>query len=184
MSYDQDVFINQFPLVKLFIYHLIYSRVVRDSYVESQLQNEFWSLTIDAHLLRATINWCMVFGSDSNSTHWKRLVKPSKKNLAQSFRDGLFETTGLDKEHWHQYWKSMTEFRNKYAAHRELEKFSDPVPDFDTALTVAYHYDRWVRKIISPDKCEEPPLERFATSLKQAVTPLVNKLLIVTKAPI
>ncbi len=183
MPYDQGVFKNQFPLVKFFIYHLIYSQVVRDSYRESQLQNEFWTLTIDAHLLRATINWCMVFGSENEPTHWTRLVKQSE-SLARAFRAELFETTGLDKEHWHQYWKSMTKFRNKYAAHRELEKFFDPVPNFDTALAVAYHYDRWVRNIISPDICDEPSLERFATSLQHSVSPLVNKLLEVTKEPL
>jgi hypothetical protein len=183
MSYDLGVFINQFPLVKFFIYHLIYSRVVRDSYRESQLQNEFWTLTIDAHLLRATINWCMVFGSESEPTHWKRLTEQSESH-AQSFRDGLFRETGLSEAGWQEYWSDMKKFRDKWVVHRELEKFLDPVPEFDTALTVAYHYDRWVRKIISPAKCEEPPFEQFAMSLKQSVIPLINKLLIVTKEPI
>ena len=137
-------------------------------------------LTIDAHLLRATIDWCMVFGSDkSNPTHWKRLSITESKVLYQSFREGLFNATGLDRDTWQKYWESMTDFRNKYVAHRELE-FASPVPNFDTALAVAYYYDNWVRRIISHDTFAEPTLESFAISLQRSVVPLVAKLLEVT----
>jgi hypothetical protein len=149
MPYDQKVFVIQFPIVKWFVAHLTYYRTLSNGYKEHGLQNEFWTMTTDAHLIRATMHWCMVFGSDSNPTHWKRLVMQSER-LAKSFRAGLFETTGLDRKYWQQYWKSMTKFRDKYAAHRELKEFADPVPNFDTALAVACHYDRWVRNIISP----------------------------------
>jgi hypothetical protein len=133
MHYDRNVFMTQFEIVKMFIYHLTYYRTLRSGYEEYRLQNEFWTLTIDAHLLRAAINWCMVFGSDNNQTHWKRLVKRSKSRV-RSFREGLFQETGMDEERWKQYWESMTTFRNKWAAHRELREFTDRVPIFDTAL--------------------------------------------------
>ncbi len=181
MQYEPQVFMNQFPIVKWFVYHLTYYRALWKGYKESRLQNEFWALTIDAHLLRAAINWCMVFGSDtSNPTHWKHLSITESPALYQSFRDGLFQETGLDEESWQEYWRSMTDFRNKYAVHREFE-FTGLVPNFDTALAVAYHYDRWVRKVISPDTFEEPPLEQFALSLQRSVAPLVSKLFQVTR---
>jgi hypothetical protein len=127
---DLDVLKHQFPIVKLFIYHLIYARIVRESYRTSQIQNEFWSLTSDAHLLRAVNYWCMVFGKDNEATHWKCLVKKSKDDV-RAFREGLFRETGLDEDGWRDYWTGITTFRDKYAAHRELEPFTDPVPDFD-----------------------------------------------------
>jgi hypothetical protein len=171
MHYDQDVFKNQFPIVKRFVYHVIYYRTISNGYQEHQLQNEFWTLTIDAHLFAATMNWCMVFGSDGcNPTHWKRLSKEQSKGLTQSFRDGLFQELDLDKAAWDKYRNSFKDFRDNFVAHRELN-FSRPVPYFDTALDVACYYDNWVRKIISPKKiisphnCEEPPLEKFAMSL-------------------
>jgi hypothetical protein len=180
MNYEQPVFIHQFPIVKWFIYHLTYYRVLSMGYKEHQLRNEFWTLTIDAHLLRATINWCMVFGSDqSNPTHWKRLTSAKPLAHYQSFYAGFFRETGFDQNRWSQYWESMTDFRNKYAVHRELE-FKNPVPDFDPALAVAYYYDNWVRRVISPDRLEEPPLKPFALSLQKSVAPLVEKLLEVT----
>lgn len=180
MNYEPEVFRNQFPIVKWFVYHLTYYRALSKGYREHRLQNEFWTLTIDAHLLRGTIDWCMVFGSDkSNPTHWKQLAITESKALHRSFREGLFKATDLDRYTWKQYWKSMTDFRNKYAAHRELE-FASPVPNFDTALAVAYYYDNWVRRVISPDAFAEPTLESFALSLQKSVVPLVERLLDVT----
>jgi hypothetical protein len=68
---DLDVLKHQFPIVKLFIFHLIYARIVRESYQTSQFQNEFWSLTSDANLLRAVNYWCMVFGKDNEATSYR-----------------------------------------------------------------------------------------------------------------
>ena len=181
MNYEPEVFRNQFPIVKWFVYHVTYYRGLSKGYRERRLQNEFWTLTIDAHLLRATIDWCMVFGSDkSNPTHWKRLSNTESETFKQSFREGLFKATGLDRDKWQQYWESMVDFRNRYAAHRELE-FTSPVPNFDTALAVAYYYDDWVRRLISPDTFAEPTLESFAISLQKSVVPLMERLLEVTR---
>ncbi len=177
MDFEHKVFRNQFPIVKFFVYHLIYHRVLLRGYQEHQLQNEFWKLTIDAHLLRAVTNWCMVFGSDkSEPTHWKQLSISDPKALYKSIREGLFEATDLKQHIWRQYWKSVVDFRNKFAVHRELE-FSSPVPKLDMALTVAYYYDTWVRGIISPALLDEPPLESFAKTLRDSMVPVVEKLL-------
>jgi len=172
MNYDEAVLATQFPIVKYFI---VFSRVARQSYQESQLKDEFWTLTIDAHLLRATINWCMVLGKDNEPTHWKRLVRHSEAEI-KSFREGLFRTAGLDDQAWSNYWTSMTSFRDKFAAHRELEPYSDPVPDFDTALKVSYHYDNWLRNSIAIGIWDEPPLKQFTENLKKTAAPLINKL--------
>lgn len=180
MNYDPEVFRNQFSIAKRFVYHLIYYRALTEGRKDHCLQNEFWALTIDAHLLRATINWCMVFGSHkSNPTHLKRLSITDSEALYQNFIDGLFNATGLDRNRWQNYWKDMTDFRNKYAAHRELQ-FASPVPNFDTALVVAYYYDNWVRRVISPHTFAEPALDSFALSLQLSVAPLMRKLFAVS----
>lgn len=172
---------SQFPIVKQFIYHITYYRALHRTYQESKLQNEFWTLTIDAHLLQATIQWCMVFDSDGcNPTHWKNLTQGQSNVLHKSFRDGLFQQTGLDEETWSQYWEEIVDFRNNYAAHRALE-FSKPVPSFENALKVAYYYDNWIRKVIWPDTFDEPSLEVFASDLDILATPLVNRLIEVTR---
>lgn len=181
MNYDSEVFINQFPIVKRFVYHLVYYRTLWAAYRKHELQYEFWTHTIDAPLLQAAIYWCMVFGSHGcNPTHWKHLSKAQSDELQQSFRDGLPQHTEIDWHQWEQHWKKMTAFRSKYASHRELNLVK-PVPNFDIALKVAYYYDHWIRELISLDTFDEPLLEETADRLREAVAPLVNDLLDHTK---
>lgn len=181
MGYNPDVFIEQFPLVKRFLYHLLYYRTLHEAYIRNQLQSEFWTHTIDAHLLQALINWCMVFGSDGcNPTHWKKLSLTQSHELQEGFRKGLIEHTGIKWTEWEEYWKRMTAFRDKYAAHRELD-FSAPVPNFDLALKVAYYFDDWIRWIISPDSFEEPSLRESEERISKTFASLADKLLKITK---
>ena len=181
MEYKSEVFENQYHLVKRFVYHLVYYRALLNEYRISKLQDEFWTLTIDADLLRATINWCMVFGSDkSNPTHWKMLSATDSEKLLRSFRTGLLKKTGLSSLELRRYWKSVVDFRNKYAAHHDW-KFKEPIPHFDIALAVAFYYDEWIRKIISPVIFDEPPLRQFADSLGRSIAPLAKEVLRVTK---
>lgn len=181
MNYRLDVFTQQFPIVKRFVYHLIYYRELWAAYHRLQFKSEFWTHTIDAHLLQAAIYWCMIFGSHGcNPIHWKHLSEKESEELQASFRKGLSSQTGLTKEQWQQYWNDITDFRNRYAAHRELD-FAKPVPDFTTALEIAFYYDHWIREVISPDFFEEPMLEETAQALRKSVAPLINQLLEHTK---
>lgn len=120
MNYNSDVFEEQFPLVKRFVHHLTNYRALHAAYVEYRIQSEFWTHTI-AHILQATINWCMVFGSDTrNPTHWKKLLQTQLDALQARFRNGL-NKEGIAETEWKKCWEEMTTFRNKYAAHRELD---------------------------------------------------------------
>ena len=181
MEYDESVFTQQFPLVKRFVYHLAYYRLLIAAYNRFQLRCEFWTHTIDAHILQAAIQWCKVFGSEGcNPTHWKMLSKGESKAFQQSFRQGLLTETDFSSlQEWKQYWSAVNAFRNRYAAHSELE-FREPVPDFGPALQVSFFYDRWVRRVISPDSFAEPPLEETAEALKFTVRPLICQLIKLT----
>jgi len=176
MRYDPSVLRIQVPLSKWFIYHLIYHRVISLAYKARQMQNEFCTLTSDAHLLNAAVYWCMVFGTDSNTTHWKQLLPGKSHAAVQSFRQGLLEKLSISEDSWRQYWESMKDFRDKYAAHREL-RFTSPIPNLDIALDVVFYYDQWVRTLIFPDTIEEPSLKSFAQSLQKSTVPFIAKLM-------
>jgi len=181
MDYKPEVFVEQFPVVKRFVYHLIYYRKLKAACDRVELQSEFWTHTIDAHLLQAAIHWCMVFGSHGcNATHWMKLSSSDSEKLEQSFRNGLSKHTGLSAEEWRKCWDAMKDFRDNCAAHRKLN-FCEPVPVFTSALKVAYYYDHWIREIISPDFFDEPPLEKSAEALSESVTPLIDHLVEDTK---
>lgn len=172
MEYNVDIFCEQFPIVKRFLYHLTCFRELHLTYQDHNLRSEFWTHTIDAHLLQAAILWCMVFGSHGcNPTHWKKLCDQDLEKLQDSFRKGLFKDTELTQEKWDAYWKDMNDFRGGYAAHRELN-YSKPVPQFKTAEEVAYFYDEWLRKVIEPDVFEEPPLKESVLVMQKEIKPL------------
>ena len=181
MEYDVDIFCEQFPIVKTFLYHLTCYRELHRAYQDLGLRSEFWTHTIDAHLLQACILWCMVFGSHGcNPTHWKKLCNQDRENLENSFRKGLFEHIELTQEKWDEYWKDINNFRGGYAAHRELN-YSKPVPEFKTAEAVAYYYDEWIRELINPDIFEEPPLKKSVSLMQKRIRPLVMLYLSETK---
>ncbi len=181
MEYNVDIFREQFPIVKTFLYHLTCYRELHRTYQDLNLKSEFWTHTIDAHLLQASILWCIVFGSDGcNPTHWKKLCDQDRENLEDSFRKGLFENTELTQKTWDDYWKDMNDFRGGFAAHRELN-YSKPVPLFKTAEEVAYFYDDWIREIIKPDIFEEPPLKESVSLMQKKIRPLVMLYLSETK---
>ena len=69
MRYEPEVFVRQFPLVKQFVHHLIYYRELVRVYRDLHLKSAFWTATIDAHLSRASLLWCMVFGSEGSNQY-------------------------------------------------------------------------------------------------------------------
>ena len=112
--------------------------------MNGQLRDAFWTLTIDAHLLRAAINWCMVFGSDKHEpTHWKMLAIANLGKLKKASTMGFLKRPVLMKRAGRNIRTKVTYFRNKFAVHRELAPETEPLPNFDGALQVAFYFDRW-----------------------------------------
>jgi len=164
-GYSSEIFIRQFPIVRAFVYHLTYYRCLNKGYDKCGFDSEFWTHTIDAHLLQASINWCKVFGSDrQNDIHWVKLNNNKHGELNLKFLLGLKTSCGIDLEEWKSYRKVIINFRNKFVAHTDL-LFAAPVPSFDMALQVAFYYDIWIREIISPDYLAEGSLTLFSENL-------------------
>src|SRR5579872_1185766 len=135
MQYDVKVFSNQYPSVHSFALHLICFRVLKEQCQTYGLEHDpFWVMTINAHVLRAAILWCNVFGSyETSDLHWKKLSIQNSANVETSFREGVLKATKLDWAAWNVYWREFTDFRNQYAAHGDLD-FRGKVPNFDIAL--------------------------------------------------
>lgn len=144
MTLDEDLWAqHQYQVIVSFIHHLAYYRVLKRCYDESRQESEFWTRTIDAHLLRAIIDWSMVFGADSNQVHWKKVAIDDEAQC--HFRRHLLYVIGLTKEQWDTYWSDMTTFRNDFAAHRIVAPVYPSVPNMDRALLIATTYDDWFR---------------------------------------
>lgn len=125
------------------------------------MNREFWIRTADSHLKTSVISWCMVFGADSSSIHWKNIIEEdeNKKSIIEGFRQIILDTNNLDQISWDTYWKSIIGFRNEFIAHRLIDN-KDTVPYLSIALNIALKYDIWIRKVIEPDIFESPTLEQ------------------------
>lgn len=158
--YRKEVFAEQVPLVRSLVRHLVHHRALTNAFAGKQFRSSFWFDTANAHIFQAFIYWCMVFGNDSNKTHWKKLAVGPANTLRMSFREGVCEHLHITEAEWDSYWNDMVAFRDEYVAHRDFA-IRRPVPMLDRALEVAFFYDSWVRQLISPDIFDERPLREI-----------------------
>ena len=107
------------------------------------MHSELWTKTIDAYLLRAVVDWCMIFGADSNEIHWKKVVP--EKSDQEGLRSHLLEDLGVTEAEWKNYWSGMTTFRNDFAAHRPAKSTHPNVPKMEPAFRAVISYDEWLR---------------------------------------
>ena len=127
MKINEDLWSQkQYGVLAEFVHHLAYYRVLSHFYNEIQLRSEFWTYTIDAHLLISIINWCMVFGTDSNEIHWKKIILDEQYQC--DFRCHIRKFANLSKDKMDKFWSSMTNFRNGYAAHKTAAANYPKVP--------------------------------------------------------
>jgi hypothetical protein len=97
-----------------------------------QISNNFFDV--------AVLEWCKVFGTDSEPTHCKTIVD----NHA-SFRKGLLNCTGLDESGWSKYWQSVKDYRNNIIAH--FKKIPDlQYPSLDVIINSTFYYYNWLLK--------------------------------------
>ena len=155
---------HQYEVLVSFIHHLAYYRVLSHTYSEMKTKSEFWTKTIDAHVVRAILDWCMVFGTNSNEIHWKNVIVDRQYQI--DFRCHLRNILKLTKAQMDQFWSEMTTFRNNYVAHRIVSSKFPSVPYFDKALKIATSYDEWFRDKVNASFADPTLGERYDRLLR------------------
>ena len=77
--------------------------------VDPEPHLNFWRLIHGNQLDIAVLEWCKVFGSAGEATHWKKIVPPADHD---QFRDGLFGAVGVTAKEWEVYWNEMKKYRD------------------------------------------------------------------------
>lgn len=145
---ELNIIAYQYRILGDFLYHYRSYKVLHKNIQKLIGNNEFWVYTINAHLMQCVNYWCMVFGSHKNNhTHWKKL---SFVNHEDNFEKRLLIDLGIDSNQWLGIWKKLTDFRNKFTAHRDIN-FSKPVPHLEYSYKSALIYDRWLNEDIFPN---------------------------------
>lgn len=99
----------------------------------------FWRLFHGNQLDIAVLEWCKIFGSDTEPTHWKKVVLTADQD---AFRASLLTELGINQHAWAAYWDDMKAYRDSLVAHHfELPRL-DKYPDLGLALKSVYFYYR------------------------------------------
>jgi hypothetical protein len=143
MNYNEKVLTEQLYILRDFLFHYTSYRVLQQKFYElSKLgSQEFWICTLNAHYFQAINLWCMIFGSNNNETHWRKLGLPGE------LQPEILKATGMTENEYKNYWDSVIEWRNKYSAHRDPD-FRESTPDLKLARTIVIAYENWVEENI------------------------------------
>jgi hypothetical protein len=94
-----------------------------------------WRLIYGNLLDVAVLEWCRVFGTDTEPTHWKRVVADHG-----AFRSALLTALKIDEASWAAYWEKMKTYRDTLVAHHFDDSPVTHYPTLDLALESCYFY--------------------------------------------
>lgn len=126
--------------------------------VESDPPLNFWRLIYGNLLDVAVLEWCKIFGTHAEPTHWKIVVTDH-----DAFRDGLLDLLEIDRATWEAYWEEMKNYRDNLIAHH-IEEGTEitTYPKLDLALESSYYYYTYLIK-----ELRERGETRFPDDLKE-----------------
>jgi hypothetical protein len=101
----------------------------------------YWIIISNNFYDMAILEWCKIFGTDNEPTHWKTLV-----NDHNSFRNGLLKHIGLDVLGWQSYWEQIRDYRNNALTHHRKSPMVTQFPPIDNVLKSAFYYYDWLVK--------------------------------------
>jgi hypothetical protein len=108
----------------------------------------FWIMTVNLLADAAAIEWCKVFGSREEDTHWTRVLP---KGRHEQIREDLLNRMGLTEEKWKEYRDSIVSYRDQVVAHHDLEATVAKYPHYDVAIVAANFMFDQIRNVANPD---------------------------------
>lgn len=154
---NKEIVEIQLDLLWNFTRSLAYYRAIQQDLNNIESNKEFWEYTMNAYYLRAITDWCIVFGTDSNESHWKKLSQSEREKLQSKVRPLIRAAANFTQNEWDQYHEEVTGFRNGYASHRNVN-FTSNVPSLDKAYEIAKSYFEWLKELLRPATNEPKPL--------------------------
>jgi hypothetical protein len=133
----------------------------------------FWIMTINMLLQSAAIEWCKVFGSWEEQTHWKQSVP---KEDHEAVKTAMLLALHLQPSEWETYRDTIVDYRNQMVAHHDLNASIAKYPQFDLALGAAEFMFDQLRARADQDWLGGIPtsLSRWATRLTSNMEPVVK----------
>lgn len=124
------------------------------SEVDPDPKLNFWRLIHGSFMDLPALDWCKIFGSDAEPTHWKTVNSDHNE-----FRKSLLGHLKISEKEWADYWVHMKDFRDKLVAHHSSNTSVDKYPEFDIALRSSYFYYDHLRNISTESNSD--PIENL-----------------------
>ena len=126
-SLYKEVVEAQMTLLCNFVHSLAFYRTIRQDYDRIEDNKKFWTHFMNSCYLRAITDWCIVFGANNNEAHWKKTAKNKNEEFKSEIRPMIYSAAEISQNKWKEYHKEVVDFRNRYAAHRNID-YKDNVP--------------------------------------------------------
>jgi hypothetical protein len=134
----------------------------------------FWIMTVNLLADAAAVEWCKVFGSWNEDTHWTRALPKDRHDV---IRADLLKAIGLTQAEWEEYRNSIVSYRDQMVAHHDLDATVAKYPHYDIALVAANFMFDQLRNIADPDSLGGIPtsLDRWSRTVAKNMTAIVKK---------
>ncbi len=98
-------------------------------------KNNVWRVISNSCLDIMSIEWCKLFGSDNKleTTHWKNC---SERRISD-FKKEILNPLKISETQYKTIHKAILDYRNKNAAHTDLNDWKMDIPYFDQAIEIA-----------------------------------------------
>ncbi len=134
----------------------------------------FWIMTVNMLADAAAVEWCKVFGSWDEDTHWTRVLP---KELHNKIRADLLAVIGLTQAEWKEYRSSIVSYRDQMIAHHDLDATVGKYPHYDVAILAANFIFDQLRNIADPDALGGIPtsLDHWSGTVAGNMSAIVRK---------
>lgn len=149
--------------------------------VEPEPGLNFWRLIHGNQLDSAVLEWCKVFGSDGEATHWKQVVPAADHD---QFRSDLLASLEITVDVWAAYWNEMKSYRDNLIAHHiELNKVAN-YPVLDLALKSSFfYYNYLIKELRSLGETRYPgDLQSYCEAFEQQAREIARQAIASTAA--
>lgn len=162
------------PLHRLMVFaqSIQVRRMIEDIALEPK--QTFWIMTVNLLADTAAIEWCKVFGSRDEDTHWTQVVP---NELHDEVRANLLGAIGLTQEEWEAYWNSIVSYRDEMVAHHDLDATVTNYPHYDVAILAANFMFDQLHDLAEPDFLGGIPtsLDRWSRTVAKNMSVIVRK---------
>lgn len=133
----------------------------------------FWIMSMNLLLDAAAIDWCKVFGSWDEDTHWTQVIP---KERHDDVRADLLIAMGLGADDWDAYRKNIVRFRDQIVAHHDLNATVAKHPHYDLAFAAADFMFTEIRSLADPDSLGGIPssLDSWSTTVAGNMSAIVK----------